>query len=92
MKCWSQDANLVRLNWTYVNAIQGIRLQVPAARANEARAMLFSEAVGFAPPFLHGWLSEHRCGISGLPGNAPTAGSPRYSSFERRLITNFVSS
>jgi hypothetical protein len=22
-----QDANLVRLNWTYVNAIQGIRLQ-----------------------------------------------------------------
>jgi hypothetical protein len=42
-----QDANLVRLNWTYANAIQGIRLQVPVARANEARAMLRSDAATF---------------------------------------------
>jgi hypothetical protein len=41
------DANLVRLNWTYANAIQGIRLQVPVARANEARAMLRSDPVTF---------------------------------------------
>jgi hypothetical protein len=42
-----QDATLVRLNWMYSNAIQGIRLQVPVARANEARAMLQSDAVVF---------------------------------------------
>ena len=42
-----QDVNLVRLNWTYANAIQGIRLQVPVARANEARAMLRSDAATF---------------------------------------------
>jgi hypothetical protein len=41
-----QDVNLVRINWMYANAIQGIRLQVPLARANEARAG--------APPFSHG--------------------------------------
>ena len=42
-----QDANLIRLNWLYANAIQGIRLQVPTARANEARAVLRSDAVTF---------------------------------------------
>jgi hypothetical protein len=42
-----QDANLIRLNWTYANAIQGIRLQVPVARANEARAMLRNDAATF---------------------------------------------
>src|SRR6478672_5859994 len=30
------DANVVRLDWLYVNAIQGIRIQVPIARAEEA--------------------------------------------------------
>jgi hypothetical protein len=38
-----QDANLVRLNWTYANAIQGIRLQVPITHANEALAVLTSD-------------------------------------------------
>jgi len=42
-----QDTNLVRLNWAYANAIQGIRLQVPAARANEARAMLSAATMTF---------------------------------------------
>ena len=42
-----QDANLVRLNWMYVNAIQGIRLQVPVTRANEAWAVLSSDPVTF---------------------------------------------
>jgi hypothetical protein len=41
------DTNLIRLNWMYVNAIQGIRLQVPIARANEARAVLHSDGVMF---------------------------------------------
>jgi hypothetical protein len=42
-----RDTNLIRLNWMYVNAIGGIRLQVPIARANEAHAILHSDAVTF---------------------------------------------
>ncbi len=42
-----QDANLVRLNWMYATALQGIRLQVPITHANEARAVLSSEAATF---------------------------------------------
>jgi hypothetical protein len=42
-----QDANLVRLNWMYANAIHGIRLQVPITHANEARAVLASDPVTF---------------------------------------------
>lgn len=42
-----QDANIVRLDWTYTNAIQGIRLQVPITHANEARAVLTSDPVTF---------------------------------------------
>ena len=47
IRSYLQDANLVRLNWMYANAIQGIRLQVPVGRANEARAMLHADAVTF---------------------------------------------
>lgn len=40
-----QNANIIRLNWVYANAIQGLRVQVPVTRGEEARAMLSSNTV-----------------------------------------------
>jgi len=40
-----QDANIIRLNWVYANAIQGLRVQVPVTRVEEARAVLSSNTV-----------------------------------------------
>jgi hypothetical protein len=44
---WLQDENVVRVDWLYANAVRGVRLQVPADRVADARAILAEGPAAF---------------------------------------------
>ncbi len=44
-----RDEHLVSMQWLYSNAVGGVKLQVPAEQAEEARALLDTAAIVEAP-------------------------------------------